>query len=189
MFAWLNGPGKVFKDPLPNSTNYLSAYDREGNLLRMKRAEQQKELNDRELDEDEETLQSQDLDNGMSEAEVLQRSSERQQKRMEQEDLDLREGIPRERQSDLRPYPLNANFQSQPVLSEELRERIYELVVDEGIDIKSVSGTFGVDIRRVAAVVRLKTIEKQWLEAVSCTLRFFGAIPSRDDSIQKSISL
>lgn len=34
MFAWLEGPGESFKHPLPNSTNYLSAYDRRGKLLR-----------------------------------------------------------------------------------------------------------------------------------------------------------
>lgn len=34
MFAWLEGPGESFRHPLPNSTNYLSAYDRRGKLLR-----------------------------------------------------------------------------------------------------------------------------------------------------------
>lgn len=34
MFAWLQGPGESFRHPLPNSTNYLSAYDRQGKLLR-----------------------------------------------------------------------------------------------------------------------------------------------------------
>src|SRR5215471_10098677 len=35
MFWWLNGPGAAFKHPLPGSTNYLSAYDRKGKLLRV----------------------------------------------------------------------------------------------------------------------------------------------------------
>ena len=34
MFAWLDGPGESLKYPLPNSTNYLSAYDKRGKLLR-----------------------------------------------------------------------------------------------------------------------------------------------------------
>jgi len=34
MFAWLDGPGESFRYPLPNSTNYLSAYDKRGKLLR-----------------------------------------------------------------------------------------------------------------------------------------------------------
>ena len=36
MFRWLNGPGSVFRQPLPGSTNYLNAYDRTGRLLRAK---------------------------------------------------------------------------------------------------------------------------------------------------------
>lgn len=158
MFKWLNGPGKVFKEPLPNSTNYLSAYDREGKLLRTKRAAEEKEP------EDEERLQKRDLDDGLSETEVMRRADQR---KADREDLERRGGIPRERQSDLRPYPLNQNFSSQSVLSEDLREKIYEMVVEGDLDIKAVSGAFGVDIRRVAAVVRLKTIEKQWIQEVS----------------------
>lgn len=34
MFAWLNGPGRALKDPLPGSTNYLGAYDKKGKLMR-----------------------------------------------------------------------------------------------------------------------------------------------------------
>lgn len=172
MFNWLNGPGKVFKDPLPNSTNYLSAYDRQGNLLRLKRAEQQKQLeNESELEEDEETLQARELEEGHTEADVMKRAEERAKRRADQADLESRDGVPKERLSDLRPYPLNQNFQSQAVLSEELRERIYELVVEEEIDLKSVSAAFGVDIRRVAAVARLKTLEKQWAQEVSDRMR------------------
>lgn len=32
MFAWLDGPGENFRHPLPNATNYLTSYDRRGNL-------------------------------------------------------------------------------------------------------------------------------------------------------------
>lgn len=169
MFEWLNGPGKVFKDPLPGSTNYLSAYDRQGKLLRKKRTEQQKqnEKESEDVDGDEEALQARDLEAGMDEAEVMRRADERSRQRADRMDLESRGGIPRERQSDLRPYPLNQNFQSQAVLSEELRERIYEMVALDNFDLKSVSAVFGVDIRRVAAVVRLKTIEKQWEQEVS----------------------
>ena len=75
--------------------------------------------------------------------------------------------LPVFQQRDLRPYPLNQQFRSQAVLSEALREKIYELIVEEGIDLKSVSATFGVDIRRVAAVVRLKSLEREWVSEVS----------------------
>ena len=65
MFAWLKGPGKVFRQPLPGGTNYLSAYDKEGNLLRASRADQQnRNYDDPELDEDEDTLQARELESG-----------------------------------------------------------------------------------------------------------------------------
>lgn len=177
MFKWLNGPGKALKDPLPSSTNYLSAYDRQGKLQRTKKpVENKAALEDPELDQDEESLQARDLDNGLSDKEAIKLSDERIKRRMERDDLKARDGITKERPTDLRPYPLNQNFVSQPVLSEDLREKIYELVVEDGLDMKAVSGAFGVDTRRVAAVVRLKTIERQWLSEVSS---LFSSNPTR----------
>ncbi len=168
MMAWLNGPGKVFKEPLLSSTNYLSAYDKSGNLLRARKGRNgAAEKDDAELDEDENDILARERENGVPEAEVRKRAERRQQRRREREELEARGGVPKERLSDLRPYPLNQQFRSQPVLSEALREKIYELVAVENLDVKSVSATFGVDIRRVAAVVRLKTLEKQWAEEVS----------------------
>ncbi|KAK5170349.1 uncharacterized protein LTR77_004936 [Saxophila tyrrhenica] len=169
MFAWLNGPGKVFRDPLPSSTNYLSAYDKSGNLLRARQENNNSKRNlsesdVAELDENEEELQNRDRESGLSQEDVRKRSDLRQLRRREREDLESRGGVPKERAADLRPYPLNQQFRSQPVLSEDLREKIYELVALDRLDLKSVSATFGIDIRRVAAVVRLKSVEKQWLE-------------------------
>lgn len=33
MFAWLNGPGENLKHPQPNTTNYLTQFDRRGNFV------------------------------------------------------------------------------------------------------------------------------------------------------------
>lgn len=150
MFAWLNGPGRVFREPLQGSTNYLGAYNKHGKLIRMKNreseAEEKKDQEEEENDEDEE-----------EEAETAEEP---------QEELDeqgrKRSPLPRERASDLRPYPLNQYFKSESVLSEELRENIYKNVVENGQSVATVSAVWGVDMRRVAAVVRLKTIEKDW---------------------------
>ena len=166
MYAWLEGPGKAFRDPLRGSTNYLSAYDRKGQLMRARREEKDK-LNDPELDESEAILQARELESGVAEATVKQHAAERERKREERKEMEERGGVPRERQSDMRPYPLNQQFRSQAVLSEDLRDKIYELIVDDGMDIKSVSSIYNVDIRRVAAVVRLKSLEKQWVDEVS----------------------
>lgn len=70
------------------------------------------------------------------------------------------------------PFPLNSTFASRPVLSEEAREAIYNDVVKNGMDIKSVSASYSVDIRRVAAVVRMMTIQRRMEEHVSLTTIF-----------------
>ncbi|KAG5984679.1 hypothetical protein E4U55_003760 [Claviceps digitariae] len=62
------------------------------------------------------------------------------------------------------PFPLNPLFRSQPVLDEYTRELIWEKVMMRGESLKAVSAEMGVDLRRVAAVVRLKEVEKRWVE-------------------------
>ncbi|KAK3396185.1 eukaryotic mitochondrial regulator protein-domain-containing protein [Sordaria brevicollis] len=61
------------------------------------------------------------------------------------------------------PFPNNPYFKSQPVLSEGSREIIYKDVMEKGLPIKAVSAKYNVDTRRVAAVIRLKEIEKRWI--------------------------
>jgi hypothetical protein len=65
------------------------------------------------------------------------------------------------------PFPLNPLFRSQPVLDETTRELIWDKVIMRGEALKAVSAEMGVDVRRVAAVVRLKEVEKQWEREVS----------------------
>ena len=65
------------------------------------------------------------------------------------------------------PFPLNPLFRSQPVLDEHTRELIWDKVTQRGESLKAVSAEMGVDLRRVAAVVRLKEVEKQWVKEVS----------------------
>ncbi|KAI8966376.1 eukaryotic mitochondrial regulator protein-domain-containing protein [Daldinia sp. FL1419] len=62
-----------------------------------------------------------------------------------------------------RPFPLNPHFKSQPVLDDHARELIWEKIMKKGETVKAVSAELGVDIRRVAAVVRLKEVEKDWI--------------------------
>jgi len=65
------------------------------------------------------------------------------------------------------PFTENSSFKSQPVLSEWSREEIWKAVIARGESIKAVSSKYGVDMRRVAAVVRLKELEKAWAAQVS----------------------
>lgn len=60
-------------------------------------------------------------------------------------------------------FPLNPTFRSEPVLDEEARELVWSKIVERGESIKAVSAELGIDMRRVAAVVRLKEVEKGWI--------------------------
>ena len=143
MFVWLNGPGAVYKDPLPGSTNYLSAYNKEGKLLRTK---------DKSKGADDE---NQDFEGN----EYVEKN--RADRRPEST------SIPEETPDDLMPFPQNRQFRSQPVLSEELKDEIWYQVVELKKSVRTVSMDLNVEMNRVGAVVRLKTIEKQWIEQVS----------------------
>lgn len=59
------------------------------------------------------------------------------------------------------PFPLNPQFVSEPILSEELSNEIYKRVVEQKKSVRSVSVEMRVDMRRVGAVVRLKELEKR----------------------------
>lgn len=59
------------------------------------------------------------------------------------------------------PFPLNPQFVSEPILSEELSNEIYKRVVEQKKSVRSVSVELRVDMRRVGAVVRLKELEKR----------------------------
>lgn len=187
MQEWLNGPGKVFREPLPGSTNYMAAYDKSGHLIRGKRQNQGEETAEEDAipEEMEPEIRKQEIDDGLDELEMQKRFEEREFVRQRKAERDARGGLPRERPFDMRPYPLNYNFRSQPVLSEELREVVYQQVAVNGVDVSTVSAAFSVDTRRVAAVVRLKTIEKQWIEDVSLAPTFFPR--SFDDEFNSKI--
>lgn len=91
--------------------------------------------------------------------------------------------LPPETAEDLRPFPLNQWFRSQPVLSEELREAIYKRVQKEGATVSLASVEFGVSNERVGAVVRLKQMEKEWVAqgktlAVPYSKAVLGMLPT-----------
>lgn len=61
------------------------------------------------------------------------------------------------------PFPLNPLFRSQTVLAEPTKDLIWNKVTIRGESLKAVSAEMGVDVRRVAAVVRLKEVEQRWI--------------------------
>lgn len=72
-----------------------------------------------------------------------------------------------------KPFPLNPNFVSESVLSEGLRGEIFRRVVVLKRSVRAVSIELNVDMRRVAAVVRLVQLERQWRSQVSFFFFFF----------------
>ncbi|PYI05301.1 hypothetical protein BO78DRAFT_398272 [Aspergillus sclerotiicarbonarius CBS 121057] len=65
---------------------------------------------------------------------------------------------------DPRPFPQNIHYCSESILSEELRTEIYNRVVKQKKSVRAVSVELKVDMRRVAAVVRLVELEKRMKE-------------------------
>lgn len=178
MFRWLNGPGSVFRHPLPGSTNYLNAYDRNGALVRAKdrspsKNEQQVAEDEDEIDEDEE------VDEG---DEIVPKKTQKIKEARTKETKDA-PSLPKENTEDLMPFPMNRQFRSQHVLSEELKDAIYERVMVDGKSVRDVSASLGVEMNRVGAVVRLKAVEKEWENqgkqiAYSYAKAVLGMLPS-----------
>ncbi len=63
------------------------------------------------------------------------------------------------------PFPHNRSFKAPQVLSDAVKEEIYRRVIG-GKSVRHVSAELGVSLDRVAAVVRLKAVEKEWYKEV-----------------------
>lgn len=140
MFSWLNGPGAAFRNPLPGSTNYLNAYDATGRLIR---ATEKKRPEDPDSNE----------------------SSEGETPSLEK-NIQGERAIPRETLDDLMPFPMNRQFRSEPVLSEELKDEIFRMWKEDGKTVRRISADMQVEMRRVGAVLRLKSVEEEWKNQV-----------------------
>lgn len=166
--SWINGPGAAFRRPLPGSTNYLNAYSKQGTLIR-------KALVDKEAKTTAGKAEKEKQHGNEADTEEFELSEEERARRAEQlkelekaakENSTGERRLPPESTEDLRPFPLNRNFVSERVLSEELREMLYIHVKERGRTIRQVSADFKVSIERVAAVVRMKQMERDWLAKV-----------------------
>ena len=142
MFTWLRGPGKNFQYPLPNSTNYLSAYDSRGNLLRAPERTERPKATPNPDNPDDMALEA-------------------------AADGESKTTLAKETKEDLRPFPLNQHFVAESVLSEPLRQEIWKRVKVDGKSVRTVSVELGVEMRRVGAVVRLVEVERRMRADVS----------------------
>ncbi len=159
MFAWLNGAGAPFREPVPNSTNYLSAYDlRTGKRHGEKKTQRPVGGDGRGP----ETSQSPDS------------------RALEEAAQDDSKGIAwrgRQSKKDLMPFPLNPHFVSQSVLSEELRLEVWKRVQVDKKSVRQVSVELGIEMRRVGAVVRLVEVEKKMKAEVCLLFAHDSSIP------------
>ena len=165
MFRWLNGPGSAFRNALPGSTNYLNAYDRYGRLVRVKDRSPRQLNREKEDKKDEEEEEDKEADEVDEDGAILPARTKKVQGARA---TNTKDGppLPKESAEDLMPFPMNRQFRSQSVLSEELKDAIYERVMEQGSSVRNVSAALGVEMNRVAAVVRLKAVEKQWEKEV-----------------------
>jgi len=155
---------------LSGSTNYLGAYNAEGQLRRVVEAAAEAERKKKkEVGKTNEPAKEDNPENP-------------------EEDGGFKGETPPETTRDLTPFPLNRSFISQPVLSDEFREEIWKRVMQDGKSVREVSAELAVEMSRVGAVVRLKEIEKDWEQNVSPS-RFPNFLYLYDDLFKKSISL
>lgn len=91
------------------------------------------------------------------------------------------------------PFPLNPAFPSPPVVSDGLANEVYSRVVQGGKSVRMVSAELNVSLQRVAAIVRLKTIEERWMNEVCSSYSTPHSMSTRDlydePTRKKSISL
>lgn len=150
LFRWLGAQGANFLNPLKDSTNYLGAYNAQGQLKRV--VDAKAELQRRRE---------------AAEAKAIREGRELTPEVSDAADKESKEELPPQSPRDLIPFPLNRSFVSQPVLSGMVREVIWFRIMHEGKTVREVSAEFGVEMSRVGAVVRLKEIEKEWERIVS----------------------
>lgn len=175
----MNGPGRQLKEPLPGSTNYLGAYDKYGNLVRAGPGWQRNGAKKPAQDDEQPAMKAEEVTKSadaerppegqedLDKLEAAIREGEAEEKDAKQTSKEDDDGkLPPETAEDLRPFPLNQYFRSQPVLSEDLREAIYQRVKRDGATVSLASVEFGVSNERVGAVVRLKQMEKEWVAQV-----------------------
>lgn len=153
MWQWINGAGAPLKQPLKNSTNYLGAYDKFGRLIRA-------------LDQDSQQSSRPKGEDGDASA-ADGKSADSTEAKKETHEADR---TPKETLEDLRPFPQNPFFRSEAVLSDPLKDEIYRRVTAQGQTVREVSMALHVEMSRVAAVVRLKTIEQEWRRQVSSSI-------------------
>lgn len=174
-FEWLNGPvGQALRNPLPGSTNYISQYDEFGVLKRVKLH------GDGRAAATSNSTKGEGENEGKSEGGAVagaEPTKDEMALKQAAEEAAAKGEAPPPTKADLRPFPLNPAFHSTPVLSEELREHVYRLWAERGESVEVISARYGIAMERVAAVLRMKQMEKDWDAAVSSCFHLLDFLP------------
>ena len=142
MWIWLNTAGKNFIQPQDGlATNYLTTYSPQTEF-----AERKKDFRPSGPQADRERS-----DQGSSDSEDARALAEAAAEDTGRNEVD---GSPY-------PFPLNREFKSEAVLSEELRLEVWKRVQVDKQSVRQVSADLGIEMRRVGAVVRLVEVEKK----------------------------
>ena len=183
-FAWLEGPGESFRDPKPNTTNYLTKYSTDGKPMKPPRAIQArvKKANDSRQSTSEAPERTADKE-ALDEAAAEDNEYEQKRQASGKETAAYAWGLT------TCPFPLNPHFVSESILSEALRLEIWKRVMVEKKSVRQVSVELGVEMRRVGAVVRLVEVEKRMRAKVRAHCPTAISFLSSMMNNQKSISL
>ena len=193
MYQWLLGSGDKYRKAKPDGPNYLdSPMSRTQNATRRQGNAPQAKTPMEEVTEavgqlDEVPASPEDVTGSavrtatgpMSEEEEYYDTMNRLKKARDAPSTASRRDQTAQKQY---PFPSNHHFVSQPVLSEELKEAIYKDIKAQGKTVRETSERFQVSMERVGAVVRMKQMERDWLEQVRCLRQPFPS--SHCDELQ-----
>ncbi|KAI9726963.1 MAG: hypothetical protein M1828_000311 [Chrysothrix sp. TS-e1954] len=185
-YNWVQKVGKNFATPQQGGTNYVTCYDREGKLIRdveaKAREQEVKEIaaenadpeRKKRVDEDDESVYDEDSDVGEDELGAKASAKRARSGKKEGEEKKVNK-----RKEDLQPFPHNREFRSEPILSTAMRDEIYSRIMEKGKTIRQVSQEMQVEMKRVGAVVRMKTMEQDWIkEGKPLAMRYQTSIHS-----------
>lgn len=181
-FAWLEGPGENYREPKPNTTNYLTKYSTDGKAIKPPRAVRARVKRLTGSDEStgevpERTADEEALDKAAAEDNAYEQKRQASGKEHAAHVLGLT----------VCPFPLNPHFVSESILSEALRLELWKRVMVEKKSVRQVSVELGVEMRRVGAVVRLVEVEKRMRSKVrghcSCGISFLSSMMNNQNRL------
>jgi Eukaryotic mitochondrial regulator protein len=139
--------GQKFRNPVSNTTNYLTDYNSRGERVRAAR----------------DSASRRPARAGEGSRDAPETADSKALEESAQDDARSRRGQRpgEETKAGPQPFPLNPHFVSQSVLSESLRHEVWKRVQVDKKSVRQVSVELGVEMRRVGAVVRLYEVERR----------------------------